>query len=1388
VATRSISISLEARVQGFVSGLRTAQQAARDTGNRLASFARDNEQHMDRVGKAGMVMGGALLAGVGLAVKAASEFDSAMSEVRASTHETAANMDRLREAAINAGADTSFSAKEAAQGIDELAKAGVETKDVLAGGLAGALSLAAAGSLKVGDAAEIAATAMTQFKLGGKDIPHVADLLAAGAGKAQGSVEDIGGALKQSGLVASQFGLSIEDTTGTLAAFASAGLIGSDSGTSLKTMLLKLAAPSKEASQTMEGLGIAAYDASGKFVGVTSLAGQLKDKMSGLSQAQRDAALATIFGTDAIRGANVLYEQGAKGISEWIDKVNESGYAAVTASIKQDNLAGDVEKLGGSFDSLLIKSGSGLSESLRGLVQGAEDFVDAIGKIPAPVMNATLGIAGITGGALLLGGAVVSALPRLVEFHGSLNRIAPAGSRAGNAIRGVGKAAGIATAALVALQIAGAVFTENHTKSAEDFGQALLKVANAGKDADSSGLDSVFEGFQKFAGQDIVTNVDGLSGAVERLTHQSFDDMGNKFFEPLTNLLGLPKGEISQLEDRFRGLGDEMGNLAKNGAADTAAESFKLLTAEFEKNGKGAKEALDAVPGYRDALQGLANQAGVVVEGQDLIDFAMGKVPASMQAATGAVETYKDAQGQVTPITPEVADALADIGLKADGAVSSLEKFTEALFAAGLSTMGAREAEAAHEAAIDGVKGAVDEATASLAKQYEAQGMGADAAKAQAEAQMGLGAALNKSKTDFDLTTEAGRILNAQFQDVASTGMAEIEAKAKAGAGQPELQANLHSTYDSLMTALAGMGITGGGADTLARKVLGIPKKANINTWMSDEAKRMAEATSAAVRAVDGQTANIYITTHRAEIITSTRSDSVQNSGGGKTKGPQGFAVGGAISGPGTGTSDDILALLSNGEHVLDADDVRKMGGQAAVYRFRDMLDRGLLPKFATGGAVALGQVSAARWKQLIAQGWRGRAGDSQEKLYPPSAGAATGYEPGHLGESANARANRLYREAQARAKSRAAAAKKRADELKKAADYRFEQREELRLDAARGENYRSVTGGLSSAYSYSDRLRTVANSGKLPTQRATLISRADWSDQQMRGLYAQSERLGKSLESAKKRLEDLSQVRDKVRSSLSGEFSISGAMKNTSPFKEVTLQGIQGAANAVLARIRSFAGKLNKLRAMGYSGAVLEEIAGLGSVEGMVAADALLKGNKGDVRNLNNVYTAIDSASAAAGTYVTDAMYKGGVNAAAGLVKGLQSQEKAIETQMLKIGLSMETALKKSLGIKSPSRKAAAIGDNFAGTLADRLQAGATPVAKQAAALGDAMSVVPKSYTPAITYRPVPAVASASAATPADVRVYIGNEQIDARIEHVASGVVVRADNQSQYTRPGRR
>ena len=373
---RTVVYRITSDVTGLLAGTRAGAASLRKMGDDALGATKKGGKFADNLDAMGINAGTAAFAVGTTMVVAAANFDQAMSNVQAATHESAANMDALRQAALDAGAQTAFSATEAAAGIENLAKAGVSTKDILGGGLSGALDLAAAGQLEVADASEIAATALTQFRLSGEDVPHVADLLAAGAGKAQGEVSDLSYALKQSGLVASQMGLSIEETTGTLAAFASAGLLGSDAGTSFRTMLLRLSNPSKKSAELMADLGINAYDAQGNFVGMASVAGQLQTALQDKTQAERDSALATIFGSDAIRAASVLYEQGSDGVEAWTNNVNDAGYAAETAAIKMDNLKGDIEALKGALETAFIEGGGGSQGGLRGLTQLATAAVN----------------------------------------------------------------------------------------------------------------------------------------------------------------------------------------------------------------------------------------------------------------------------------------------------------------------------------------------------------------------------------------------------------------------------------------------------------------------------------------------------------------------------------------------------------------------------------------------------------------------------------------------------------------------------------------------------------------------------------------------------------------------------------------------------------------------------------------------------------------------------------------------------------------------------------------------------------------------------------------------------------------------------------------------------
>lgn len=695
MADRRVKVIFSAEIQNFKAGMaeaaaatqkvkKAAEDAAKTTdenGKKLSDSAKRNVESWNTAGAAAAGFGAATLAGVGVAVKSFADFDKQMSSVQAATHATGGEMSQLRDLAVTLGADTSFSAREAAQGIEELAKAGVSTKDIMGGGLAGALSLAAAGELEVGEAAETAASAMTQFKLTGEDIPHIADLLAAGAGKAQGSVQDMGAALNQAGLIASQTGLSIEETTGGLAAFASAGLTGSDAGTSFKTMLQALTPNSDKAAAAMEELGISAYDSQGNFVGLSEFAGQLKTSLAGLTEEQRNSTLETIFGSDAVRAAAVLYEQGSEGIERWEDAVNSAGYAAETARIKQDNLAGDIEKLGGSIDSVFLKSASGANEVLRGMAQGAENLVDAIGGIPGPILQTSAGIAAVVGSAALAGGAFLTVFPKVMETRAAFNALAEDSPKLAGALGKVGKAATVAAGAFIGLQIVGAISKAMGpaAKTTEEYGQAFLSLDKGTKNLDK--LTANLGG--------LGTQIHGVGDALARRADFNwFDDLNNG----LGDLVG-GTSKTQEVRDSVIALDETLAGLASNGGAAKAADSFKILAAEADKSAKAngkqglsIEETLKLMPGYKDALLAQATAAGVTLTDQELLNFAMGKVPDAMKNAEGAAKP--------------AAETIEDVGTAAEQAAEETDKLVESLLGLNQVNISAVDAQLGFDQAI----------------------------------------------------------------------------------------------------------------------------------------------------------------------------------------------------------------------------------------------------------------------------------------------------------------------------------------------------------------------------------------------------------------------------------------------------------------------------------------------------------------------------------------------------------------------------------------------------------------------------------------------------------------------------------------------------------------
>ncbi|GIF08651.1 phage tail tape measure protein [Actinoplanes siamensis] len=592
---RTVTVKIGADTSDFRAKLREAGQSVRQFRDELGKAAKAG--HLDEVADGMARVGAVGVAAFGGVVMAAARFEKSMSGVNAATHASGREMDLLRQAALRAGKETSYSATQAADAITELSKASVSTSNILGGGLTGALSLAAAGQMDVAEAAEVAANAMTMFQLKGRDIPHIADLLAAGAGKAQGSVADMGEALKQSGLVAGQFGLSVEDTTGALAALANAGLIGSDAGTSLKSMIQSLQNPTKESRNLMQDLGIQVYDAQGKFVGLTNLSQQMKDKLTGLTQATRDQAMAQIFGSDGIRAATVLYREGSSGVQKWINAVDDSGYAADTARRQTDNLIGDLERLKGSLETLAIESGGGANGGLRVLAKTANALVDQFADLPPVVGGSVTVLAGLAGGAALLAAGWVKARRGTATFLEELRGTGPAGTRAATGLQKVTGAAGKAAAAFTALQVASMVVGEFQSKlnpQAEALANSLGTFATSGQTAgemsrllggDLSKLDGQFQILADSAGK--ATWARGLQSGLESL---------------IPGLDGTD-GSLARTRERVTALDQALAQMVQGGQTDQAKKAFAGLAGQLAVNGVSMDEFKKQFPQYAAAMQ-----------------------------------------------------------------------------------------------------------------------------------------------------------------------------------------------------------------------------------------------------------------------------------------------------------------------------------------------------------------------------------------------------------------------------------------------------------------------------------------------------------------------------------------------------------------------------------------------------------------------------------------------------------------------------------------------------------------------------------------------------------------------------------------------------------------
>ena len=595
---------LDLDISGFLANLRTAQSEADKVSKNMATKVGNN---ITGIGKSMTSVGSTLtksvtvpLLGIGTAgLKVASDFDSAMSGVKAISGATGEEFDALRAKAIELGGSTAFSANEVAEAMTEMAKAGWDSQQIL-DGMGGVLDAAAASGENLGTVSTIVADAITGFGMEAKESTRVADLLTQAANSGTIGINDLGESFKYIAPVAGSMGLSIEDVTTALSAMSMSGIKGSQAGTSLRGVLTRMVKPTDKVAAAMDQLGIVLTNSDGTFKSLDQILSEMRGSFSGLTDEQKTYYAATLAGQEGMSGLLSLLNMSQEEYDEIAASMdNAGGVAKETAEVMRDNLSADVEELGGSLESLAITLAEHIIPHLRTFVQWLTELVGKFTDLDPETQKTILKFAGIAaaiGPVILVIGKLVTAVGSVVTTFG---KIPGAIAKAKGAFTAVSAAIGGISAPVVAVVavIATLVAAFKHLwDTNEEFRNKMTAIWD--------GIKSKFESFA----QGIVDRLNALGfdfenfGEVVKAIWDGFCSLLAPIFEGVFNqvsvILGSVLDALTGIFDVFIGIFTGNWDQAWQGVKEIFGAVWDLIKGTFESWATAFKGIADTVLGW----------------------------------------------------------------------------------------------------------------------------------------------------------------------------------------------------------------------------------------------------------------------------------------------------------------------------------------------------------------------------------------------------------------------------------------------------------------------------------------------------------------------------------------------------------------------------------------------------------------------------------------------------------------------------------------------------------------------------------------------------------------------------------------------------------------------